>query len=63
MGFLKSSTPRGPSASQIRKEEEARIKKENLQALRQQESQRQRLRSNVLDPDDEEIQRKKLLGE
>lgn len=63
MGFFKSKVKAGPSAAQIRAEEQAKIKAENLQAIQQQESLRQRLRTRTLAPEDEEIERKRLLGE
>lgn len=58
-----SKTPRGPSAGQIRSEEEAKIKKENLAALSAQEQKRAGLRGQLLQPEDEEIGRKRLFGQ
>jgi len=73
MGFFKKpkapSVPkarRGPSAEQIRGEEEAKIREENLAALREQEGRRQTLRGRLLateDEDEAEIKRKRLFGE
>lgn len=63
MGFMKPKA--GPSAEEIRTQEEARIKQENLTAIQESESKRSLLRSQALGGggDDDKITRKKLLGE
>ena len=71
MGFLKPKSqpvvqaPQGPSAEEIRAEEEAKIKAENLTALKEQESRRQTLRGRLAvgEEDDAEVRRKRLFGE
>lgn len=73
MGFLKPKAPKpppplpvGPSAEEIRADEQAKIKAENLKALKEQEEKRQTLRSRLLatdEDDDAEIKRKRLFGQ
>lgn len=73
MGIFKSPkppraapVPTGPSASEIRAQEEAKIKEENLARLQEQESSRQKLRAAVSEDEDEDqgvISRKRLFGE
>lgn len=59
-----SKVPAGPSPEQIRKEELASIRKENLALQSQQEEARGKLRGRLLKDDDEDtVKRKKLLGE
>ena len=60
-----SSKPKsGPSAEQIRKEEKAAMDKENLARINEQETNRSKLRQNLLAGEDEdEIEKKKLLGQ
>lgn len=62
MGLFKPKA--GPSADDIRAEEEARIKAENLEAIQESEKNRSLLRSQAFNSEDEDkITRKKLLGE
>ena len=62
--FGRKKEKRGPSAAQIRKEEETKIRQENLTAQKAQEERRRSLRSRlVAGEDEEELQRKVLLGE
>ena len=73
MGFLKPKKPKmpeipkGPSAEEIRAEEQAKIREEDLANLQQQEAKRASLRAQLAggeDEDDEEvITRKRLFGE
>ena len=58
-----SSKPKGPSADRIRRQEERKIKKENLAALAGQEEKRAGLRGQLTTPEDEEISRKRLFGQ
>lgn len=72
MGFFKPKTPAqptpapaGPSAEEIRTQEEAKIREEQKQTLVSAESRRAKLRKQLVsrDEDEEEIQRKRLFGE
>lgn len=54
---------KGPSAEEIRKQEQAKMDKENLARMQEQEAKRASLRANLLSVEDEdEINRKKLTG-
>lgn len=57
--------PKGPSAEEIRAEEEAKIKGENLKRIQGQEDNRAKLRRAALADEDEEdaVSRKRLFGE
>ena len=73
MGFFKKPkaarapvVPAGPSAEEIRTQEEAKIREEGRQALISAESRRSALRRQLVggeDEDEEEIKRKRLFGE
>jgi len=68
MGFLsprtrRTTVPTGPSASQIREQEEERIRRENQIQLEEQEARRAALRGKLTEDEDEEIKRKRLFGE
>jgi len=64
MGKFSPSKPSGPSASEIRAQEEARIKADNLKAAQESESKRARLRSRAFNESEEEnTNRKQLLGQ
>lgn len=56
--------PQGPSASEIRAEEEAKIKDENLKRVREQEEKRATLRRKAaFAEEDGTVGRKQLFGE
>ncbi len=62
--FSKPKTPKGPSASEIRSQEQSRIRKEQLSAQEEIEEKRRARRSRLLEEDeDTELGRKRLLGE
>lgn len=70
MGFFKSNiplrpaVPKGPSAEEIRAQEEAKIRSENRKQLVAQESRRSKLRKSLTGAEDEDqVQRKRLFGE
>ena len=70
MGFFKAKipiaprVPAGPSAEEIRAQEEAKIRAENRKQLVVQESRRAKLRKSLTGGEDEDqVQRKRLFGE
>lgn len=70
MGFFKAPKAQqavqatGPSAEQIRSQEEAKIREQNKQSLLEQEKKRATLRGRLRATEDEgEIGRKRLFGE
>lgn len=69
MGFLTPSAPtaptiaEGPSAEEIRAQEEAKIREEGRLALQTQESRRSKLRGQLAGEEEGEVKRKRLFGE
>lgn len=54
--------PKSVDTEAIRKEEEGRIKRENLNSIKMQEEQRRKARAGQSIEDEDEISRKRLLG-
>lgn len=63
MGKFKPSKPKPVDTEKIRREEEAKIKKENLEALQASEERRNKLRQRAFNDEEETISRKTLLGQ
>ena len=63
MGKFSSKPKAGPSAEEIRKQEEARINAENKKALAASEAKRQSLRARAVSGDEDVVSRKTLLGQ
>ena len=65
MGFFAPKVKSGPSAAEIRAQEEAKLKEENFARIKAQEKKRSSLRAGLSETVDEEgdISRKTLFGE
>lgn len=63
MGKFSSKPKSGPSAEEIRAEEEAAIKAENEKALKASEAKRQSLRARAVSGEEDVVGRKTLLGQ